>query len=43
LATLRCVPSAAILVTDPDGRLIGIAYRDDADPVLCKTGDSSNK
>jgi Mg/Co/Ni transporter MgtE (contains CBS domain) len=28
---------ASILVTDPDGRLIGLAYRDDADAVLCQS------
>jgi CBS domain-containing protein len=33
---------AAILVTDPDGGLIGIAYRDDADNVLCERGATGN-
>ncbi|MDP8971251.1 MAG: CBS domain-containing protein [Actinomycetota bacterium] len=32
---------ASILVTDPDGRLIGVAYRDDADAVLSQSGDSA--
>lgn len=29
---------ASILVTDPDGRMIGIVYRDDADALLCEAG-----
>ncbi|MBW3557293.1 MAG: CBS domain-containing protein [Actinobacteria bacterium] len=32
---------ASILVTDPDGRLIGIAHRDDADALLCRTGETA--
>jgi CBS domain-containing protein len=31
---------ASILVTDPDGRLIGVAHREDADHVLCEAGVS---
>jgi len=33
----------SILVTDPDGRRIGIAHRDDADALLCQArGDASD-
>jgi CBS domain-containing protein len=34
---------ASILVTDPDGRLIGVAHRDDADSLLCRTGASAGQ
>lgn len=29
---------ASVIVSDPDGRLIGVAHRDDADEVLCRKG-----
>jgi Mg/Co/Ni transporter MgtE len=34
---------ASMLVTDPDGRLIGVAHRDDADSLLCRTGASTGQ
>jgi CBS domain-containing protein len=34
---------ASILVTDPDGRLIGVAHRDDADALLCRTESTANR
>jgi Mg/Co/Ni transporter MgtE len=34
---------ASILVTDPDGRLLGIVFRDDADALLCREEQAARR